>query len=235
MSSSRQQVEIGHGHGLLELQLATKLLVLALEQRLVAGSDRWHGAWRSAMQPGAGIVGDARVAATVRARRPARPGRALRPSATSRTIRASPAMSRACSIRQTARMARCVSATVTVADYRTRRADASSCRSGPAQRRSDALHNRPCCPLHRRGGSPCDASAVFSSSNVKHQAHQSRRPAAAHVVREVRHLLDLPYLDHLVIAAGTAASPIRWPPRATPPGSSSSRRALPSLQRTGRR
>jgi hypothetical protein len=33
-------------------------------------------------------------------------------------------MSRACSIRQTARMARWVSATVTVADYRTRRADA---------------------------------------------------------------------------------------------------------------
>src|SRR3979409_1545894 len=39
----------------------------------------------------------------------------------SRVIRASTAMSRACSIRHTARMARWVSATVTVADYRTGR------------------------------------------------------------------------------------------------------------------
>ena len=43
---------------------------------------------------------------------------------TSRVIRASTAMSLACSIRQTARMARWVSATVTVADYRTRNAGA---------------------------------------------------------------------------------------------------------------
>ena len=56
-----------------------------------------------------------------------------------------------------------------------------------------------------------------------------------HVRREVRHLLHLADLDHLVLARPGSATPTRSPPPSTSPGSSSSRRAPPSPRRTARR
>ncbi len=38
-------VEIGHGHLLLGLELATELLVLALEELVAAPEHRWRDVW----------------------------------------------------------------------------------------------------------------------------------------------------------------------------------------------
>src|SRR5258708_29983683 len=51
-------VEIGHGHLLLGLELATELLVLALEE-LVAAPEVDRAMLRGGHEPGAGIVRDA--------------------------------------------------------------------------------------------------------------------------------------------------------------------------------
>ena len=66
------------------------------------------------------------VSATARAPRPGRPGRALRRCPTSRTIRASPAISRADSIRQTASIASWVSEVTSVGPRRSARISISA-------------------------------------------------------------------------------------------------------------
>ncbi len=118
MSSSSAASRSSAGSSLLRLELAAELLVLALEQLARGAGGRWRGAWRwpSARRPGCR----------------ARPTRGQRSSAatsascasssarpTSRTMRARPAMSRADSMRQTASIARWVSAAATAADHTT--------------------------------------------------------------------------------------------------------------------
>ena len=124
---------------------------------------------------------------------------------TSRTMRVSPAISRADSMRQTASMARWVSVAATAADH-------TIAPRGASRVRSVSLASVPPAPASPRSPPP---------------------PSAR--LGEVGHLLHLAHLDDLVVAHRAALRPLDRPPPSTSPGSSSSRRALPWPRRTGRR
>ena len=107
MSSSMAVVEIRRGQLLLRLELAAELLVLALEP-LVAAELVDGAVLGGRHEPGARVVRDADSGHCSSAATSASwASSSARP--TSRTIRASPAISRADSIRQTASIVRWIS------------------------------------------------------------------------------------------------------------------------------